>query len=95
MRCEQSVADGRTKLIDKIVMAKDRADLEAATHALDRVLLWNFYVVPQWYLPADRLASWDMFGRPEKLPSQVPARFEQTWWYDAAKGKVVDAGRMR
>ena len=71
------------------------ASSRRARSALDRVLLWNFYVVPQWYLPADRLASWDMFGRPEKLPSQVPARFEQTWWYDAAKGKVVDAGRMR
>ena len=38
------------KLIDKIVFAKDRADLVAATNALDRVLLWNFYVVPHWHL---------------------------------------------
>ena len=64
------------KLIDKIMLAKDRADLVAATHALDRVLLWNHYVVPQWHYPFERLAIWDMFGRPDKLPSRstlVPA----------------------
>src|SRR6516164_3006291 len=36
-------------MIDQIVLAKNRADLEAATRALDRILLWNHYVVPQWY----------------------------------------------
>ena len=61
------------KLIDKIVFAKDREELVAATHALDRVLLWNYYVVPQWSRPAERVATWDMFGRPAKLPSQTSA----------------------
>ncbi|MGQ0674182.1 MAG: extracellular solute-binding protein, partial [Hyphomicrobium sp.] len=56
------------KLIDKVVFAKDREELLAATHALDRVLLWNFYVVPQWHYPFERLATWDIFGRPAKLP---------------------------
>ncbi len=54
------------KIIDKIVFAKDRAELEAATRALDRVLLWNYYVVPQWGYPFERLAYWDRFGKPEK-----------------------------
>ena len=53
------------------MFAKDRDELVAATRALDRVLLWNFYVVPQWYLPVDRIAYWDKFGRPAKLPSQT------------------------
>src|SRR5450755_2939469 len=35
-------------LIDRVIFAKNRDDLVAATKALDRVLLWNFYVVPQW-----------------------------------------------
>ena len=43
----------------------------AAARALDRVLLWNHYVVPQWHYPYDRLAFWDVFGRPDKLPSQA------------------------
>ena len=61
------------KLIDKIIFAKDRAELVAATHALDRVLLWNYYVVPQWHYPFERIAYWDMFGRPATLPSQTSA----------------------
>lgn len=81
------------KIIERIVAAKDRAELVAATRALDRVLLWNFYMVPQWFAPADRVAYWDRLGRPEKLPSQIPARITQTWWYDADKAKAVDAAR--
>ncbi len=73
------------KLIDKIVFAKDRAELVAATRALDRVLLWNHYVVPQWHYPFDRIAIWDMFGRPQKLPSQTPASLSRVWWIDDAK----------
>ena len=83
------------KLIDKIVFAKDRDDLVAATHALDRVLLWNFYAVPQWHLPAARIASWDIFGRPEKLPSQDPVRVAQTWWIDPGKAKTIESARAK
>lgn len=80
------------KLIDKIILAKDRTDLVAATKALDRVLLWNHYVVPQWHYPFERLAWWDKYARPAKLPSQTSAMF-QTWWYDDAKAKAVEAAR--
>lgn len=80
------------KLVDKIVFAKDRSDLVAATHALDRVLLWNNYVVPHWHYPYERLAYWDIFGRPAKLPSQT-AGLTQVWWYDADKAKAVQAAK--
>ncbi len=80
------------KLIDKIVFAKDRAELVAATHALDRVLLWNYYVVPHWNYPFERLATWDIFGRPKTLP-QMTAGLTQTWWIDPAKEKALDAAR--
>lgn len=69
-------------LIDKVIFAKDREELVIATHALDRVLLWNFYVVPQWHYPFDRIAYWNKYRHAAKLPSQEPA-FERTWWYDA------------
>ncbi len=82
------------KLIDRIIMATDRADLVAATRALDRVLLWSHYVVPQWYYPYDRLASWDRFGRPGKLPSQSPGT-PMAWWYDAKKADAVSTGQGR
>jgi len=79
------------KLIDRIILAKDRAALVAATHALDRVLLWNDYVVPQWHIPFDRLAVWDMFGRPGKLPSRNTS-FLRVWWHDdAAAKRLADA----
>ncbi len=80
------------KLVDKIVFAKDRADLVAATHALDRVLLWNYYVVPHWHYPYERIAYWDKFSRPEKLPSQTSG-FSQVWWYDVDKAKALDAAK--
>ncbi len=82
------------KLIDKIVFAKDRPELVAATRALDRVLLWNFYAVPQWHYPFERDAYWDIFGRPAKLPAQTSAAM-QTWWIDEAKAKVTDAARKK
>jgi microcin C transport system substrate-binding protein len=79
-------------LIEKIVLAKDRADLVAATRVLDRVLLWNRYVVPQWRAPFDRIAIWDAFGKPAKLPSQTAA-FLQVWWYDDAAAKRLTEPR--
>ncbi len=80
------------KLIDKVVFAKDREELLAATHALDRVLLWNFYVVPQWHYPYERVAYWDVFGRPATLPSQTSA-LSQVWWFDPDKQKALAGAR--
>ena len=56
------------KLIDKVIFAEDRAELVAATRALDRVLLWNHYVVPQWYAPYQRIAYWNRFAYPASAP---------------------------
>jgi microcin C transport system substrate-binding protein len=81
-------------LVDKVVFAKDRPELVAATHALDRVLLWNYYVVPHWYYPYERLAYWDIFGRPTKLPSQTSAPV-QVWWIDPAKVKAIEAAKAK
>ncbi len=80
------------KVIDKVVFAKDREELLAATHALDRVLLWNYYVVPQWHYPFERVAYWDVFGRPQTLPSRSSA-VTQVWWMDPDKQKAIAAAR--
>jgi microcin C transport system substrate-binding protein len=77
-------------LVEKIVMAPNREDLVAATRALDRVLLWNYYVIPQWTFPFERIAYWDKFGRPAKLPSRG-TNFLQTWWSDADAAKRLGA----
>jgi microcin C transport system substrate-binding protein len=72
-------------MIDQIVFAKNRADLEAAARALDRILLWNHYVVPQWYYDKARTARWDRFGHPDPMPKFGRAAFPTVWWRDVQK----------
>jgi len=72
-------------MIERIIFAKSREELVAATHALDRVLLWNFYVVPQWTYPFTRTARWDRFGRPQNMPQYGSSAFPAIWWWDADK----------
>jgi microcin C transport system substrate-binding protein len=72
-------------MIDQIVFSNNRADLEAATRALDRILLWNHYVVPQWYYGKVRTARWDRFGRPDQMPKYGRAAFPTIWWWDAQR----------
>ena len=77
------------KLIERVIFTKDRADLVAATKALDRVLLWHNYVVPQWTYSKVRTARWDRFGRPAEMPKYGLSAFPALWWYDADKAAKV------
>jgi microcin C transport system substrate-binding protein len=70
-------------LIDKIIQAPTREDLEAACRALDRVLLWGFYEVPHFTDNGYRIAYWDKFSWPETLPTESPDFF--SWWVDEEK----------
>lgn len=79
---------GIDKLIDHIIFAKDREELVAATRALDRVLLWNKFVVPQWFSPSVRIAYWNRYGQPSTLPGLTPG-FLQVWWYDKDKAEAL------
>jgi microcin C transport system substrate-binding protein len=72
-------------LIQQVVFAKNRDELVAATRALDRVLLWNHYVVPQWIYGKVRTARWDRFGKPERMPSYGLSAFPAIWWWDARR----------
>ena len=71
------------QLVEQIIAAPDRAGLVARVHALDRVLQWGFYVVPNWYIAYDRFAFWDKFGRPAVTPSQGAQ--VDAWWADPEK----------
>jgi microcin C transport system substrate-binding protein len=77
------------KLIDRVVFAKSRTELVAATRALDRVLLHHNYVVPQWTYGKLRTARWDRFGRPETLPEYGLSAFPTIWWWDTEKALKV------
>ncbi len=72
-------------LIDRVIFAKNRDELVAATKALDRVLLWNHYVVPQWTYGKIRSARWDRYSRPDPLPKYGFSGFPTIWWFDANK----------
>jgi len=79
---------GVDALIDRVIFAKDREELVAASKALDRVLLWNNYVVPGWTIDYARTARWDRFARPEKLPTYSYG-FPEIWWYDKERAAKV------
>jgi microcin C transport system substrate-binding protein len=76
-------------LIQQVIFAKDREGLVAATRALDRVLLWNFYVVPQFTYGFSRYARWDRFSHAEPLPTYGRSGLPALWWYDAEKAARI------
>lgn len=78
-------------LLDRIEGAQDRRSLIAATRALDRVLTWNWYVIPHFYSGNYRIAYWNRFGRPAVKP-RYGLGSTDTWWYDAAKAGMIAEG---
>ncbi len=66
-------------LIEGIIHAKSREDLVTKTRVLDRILLWNHYVIPMWHYPKWRIAYWDSIAHPENL-SGISPNITQTWW---------------
>lgn len=77
-------------LIDRVIFAKDRDELIAATRAMDRVLLWNFILVPQWHNPKVWSARWNKFGMPDK-PQGYQGVDIDSWWIDAEKEAALNA----
>ena len=76
------------ELVDKLIVAPDRETLVATTRALDRVLLWNWYVIPQWHNDRHRIAYWNRFGHPTTA-AKYGLPFESTWWIDSQKDAVL------
>ena len=74
-----------------MVSARTRKALVTAVRALDRVLMWNNYTVPQWYKGAHNLAYWNKFGRPAIKPRFARGVID-TWWYDSEKAAMIEAG---
>ena len=75
-------------LVEKIVHATTRAELNATCRALDRVLRAGHYWVPMWYNDAAWLAYWDAFSRPERQP-KLGVGAPDTWWWDEEKAKKI------
>lgn len=67
------------QLVNGLIAAETRSDLVAHTSALDRVLQWNYYVIPNWYYNKWRLAWWSHLHHPDTLSNMTPAILD-TWW---------------
>lgn len=77
------------KLIERIIYAQNRNELVAATHALDRVLLWNYYYVPQYNNAETWVAYWNKFGLPQTQPSYAGVDID-SWWILPARETAIE-----
>jgi microcin C transport system substrate-binding protein len=76
------------ELVELVIFAPDRESLVHRVRALDRVLLWGFYVIPHWHLTYQRILYWNKFSRPEVTPRQGTST--TFWWYDAVKAERLE-----
>jgi len=80
-------------IIEMIINAPNRQSLIDRTRALDRILLWGHYVIPQLHIRKHRLAYRDKFGRPDVLPKYSHG-FPDTWWVDTDKEAALAADTL-
>ena len=78
-------------LIEEVITARNRNKLIVATRALDRVLMWNRYVVTQWYKGVHNIAYWNKFDRPA-FPPKFDTGVIDTWWYNSDKASMIKKG---
>jgi microcin C transport system substrate-binding protein len=78
-------------LIDRVVEARSREDLNVAGRALDRVLRAEHFWVPNWHKGSFWIAAWDKFGRPAIKP-RYDRGIVDTWWYDAKAAAATGQG---
>ena len=78
-------------LVESLINAKDREELITITRALDRVLLWNYYVIPQWHISSYRVLYWDFFDQPTRKP-KYSLGFD-TWWVNQNKYNQIQSNR--
>lgn len=82
-------------LITNLIESSNRSELITSAKALDRVLLQNWYVIPQWYIDSNRIAYWNKFSRPTISPKYDTAYNAalMTWWFDANKAKAITTAK--
>ena len=100
--CDSMKADGSSNLagicspvidalVAKVIGSQDKPHLIAATRALDRVLLWGWYVVPNWHTQSFNAAFWNRFGHPSQ-PVRTGIALD-SWWVDPTLAAATDAAR--
>ena len=80
-------------LVEKIAVADSEESLNAAGRALDRILLYNFYLIPDGHPIGRHVVHWDRFGHPPLgVPHMNWTGMPYLWWFDKEKSARVDAG---
>ena len=75
------------EIIEKLISSKTRDELITHTRILDRILLFNYYLIPQFHIGHYRVAYWNKLSRPEISP-KYDLGFD-FWWYDPEKAKLI------
>lgn len=83
------------RLIEIVVDAQTREEMEAGVRAIDRIMRRELFVVPTWYNANHWVAYWDMYEHPETLPPYALGQLD-FWWYNADKAEALAAaGALR
>lgn len=77
-------------LIEAVIKAQTRPQLVTAARALDRVLMWHNFLIPQWYKNSHNIAYWDKFGKTERDQPGYSRGVLSNWWYDPIKAKRLE-----
>ncbi|MFC3285241.1 extracellular solute-binding protein [Litchfieldella rifensis] len=80
-------------LVERLIRAESREQLDTAARALDRVLRWGFYVIPQWFLGETRIALWDKFAYPQPFPEYNLDL--DAWWVDPERDTAITNRQRR
>lgn len=72
------------ELVERIIAAPNREELVALTKALDRILIFEYLAVMQWYLDSERIAWWNKFEMTGKQPTHR-AYDPHAWWINQDK----------
>ncbi|MDN6297829.1 MAG: extracellular solute-binding protein [Halomonas sp.] len=88
MGLESSAVDA---LVEQLISADSRQELNTVIHALDRVLRWGFYVIPHYHSGETRIAVWDKFGYPQPFPAY--GMDLDAWWVDAERAARLEQRR--
>jgi microcin C transport system substrate-binding protein len=75
-------------LIEQVIVAPTRADLVTRVHALDRVLQYGYYLIPNYHLAAHWVAYWNKFRHPETPPKYALGL--ETWWVDIGAAQTIE-----
>tara|TARA_Y100001970_G_scaffold216812_1_gene265422 strand:- start:13285 stop:15120 length:1836 start_codon:yes stop_codon:yes gene_type:complete len=79
------------ELVSGVLRARNREELIVSARALDRVLLWGHYMVPQWFKGVHHIVYWDIFDRPKIKPKYAIGL--DTWWIDRDKTDALSTYR--